>query len=98
VLATIIPANPQLSPPERNAFNDQMNVLIKALAQQENIPVADLNADFKAAGDLSALFDDHVHPNDAGYEIMAQGWFRAITRARSAATSSSPRFGFSFRP
>jgi hypothetical protein len=29
---------------------------------------------------------------------MAQGWFKAITRARSAAASSSPRFGFFFRP
>ena len=46
----------------------------------------------------AALFDDDVHPNDAGYQVMAQGWFKAITRARSAAASSSPRFGFGFRP
>jgi hypothetical protein len=39
-----------------------------------------------------------VHPNDAGYQVLAQGWFKAITRARSAAASSSPRFGFPFRP
>jgi len=96
VLATIIPANPRYSTPARDAFYDQTNVMIKALAQQENIVLADLNADFKAAGNLSALFDDDVHPNDAGYQVMAQGWFKAITRARSAAASSSPRFGFRF--
>jgi lysophospholipase L1-like esterase len=98
VLATIIPANPQHNTPARNAFYDQTNVMIKALAQEENIVLADLNADFKATGNLTALFDDHVHPNDAGYEIMAQGWFKAVTRSRSAAASSSPRFGFSIRP
>jgi lysophospholipase L1-like esterase len=96
VLATIIPANPRYSDAARDAFNDQTNVMIRALAQQENIICADLSADFKAAGDLTALFDDNVHPNDAGYEVMAQGWFEAITRTRAAAASSSHRFGFSF--
>jgi len=94
VLATIIPANPRYSNAARDAFNDQTNVMIKALAREENIVLADLDADFKATGSLSALFDDNVHPNDAGYQVMAQGWFKAITRARSAAASSSRRFGF----
>jgi lysophospholipase L1-like esterase len=97
VLATIIPANPRYSNAARDAFNDQTNVMIKQLAQQENIICADLSADFKAAGDLTALFSDNVHPNDAGYQVMAQGWFKAITRARSAAASSSRKFGFSLR-
>lgn len=94
VLATITPVNPALAPAGRNAWYDEMNVGIKALAQQEGIVLADLNADFKAAGNLSALFSDDVHPNDAGYQVMAQGWFKAITRARSAAASASRRFGF----
>ena len=75
-----------------------MNVRIKALAQEQKVTLADLNAEFKAAGNLPALFADDVHPNDAGYQVIAQGWFKAITRARSAAASSSPRFGFGFRP
>ena len=98
VLATIIPVNPNLAPAGRNAWYDEMNVRIKALAQEQGITLADLNADFKAAGNLPALFADDVHPNDAGYQVLAQGWFRAITRARSAALSSSRRFGFAFRP
>lgn len=98
VLATIIPVNPALNSPGRNAWYDEMNVRIKALAHEQKVTLADLNADFKAAGSLSALFADDVHPNDAGYQVMAQGWFKAITRARSAAASSSPRFGFAFRP
>jgi lysophospholipase L1-like esterase len=98
VLATIIPGNPAKVPAGRNAWFDEMNVKIKALAQEQNIVLADLNADFKAAGNLPALYSDDVHPNDAGYQVMAQGWWKAITRARSAAASSSPRFGFAFRP
>lgn len=98
VLATIIPANPSMAPAGRNVWYDEVNVRIKALAQEQKVTLADLNADFKAAGSLPALFADDVHPNDAGYQVMAQGWWKAITRARSAAASSSPRFGFSFRP
>jgi lysophospholipase L1-like esterase len=98
VLATIIPANPALVPSGRNTWYDEMNVRIKALARDENVPLADLNADFKAAGSLPGLFADHVHPNDAGYQVMAQGWFKAITRSRSAAASASPRFGLGLRP
>jgi lysophospholipase L1-like esterase len=94
VLASIIPANPARETPNRNLWYDQMNVLIKALAAEQGVLFADLNAEFKATGNLPSLFVDEVHPNDAGYQVMAQGWFKAITRARSASASASPRFGF----
>ena len=32
-----------------------------------------------------ALFTDHVHPNDRGYQIIGHEWFRAITTASVAA-------------
>jgi len=98
VLATIIPGNPAMVPAGRNAWFDEMNVKIKALAQEQRITLADLNADFKATGSLPALYYDDVHPNDAGYQVIAQGWFKAITRARSVAAASSSRFGFSLKP
>jgi lysophospholipase L1-like esterase len=94
VLATITPANPLYSTPARDAFYNETNTRIKALARERNVLLADLDAEFKASGNLSALFDDDVHPNDAGYQAMAQGWFKAITRARSAAATSSRRFGW----
>jgi lysophospholipase L1-like esterase len=96
VLATIIPGNPSLVPAGRNAWIDDMNVRIKALAVEQAVLLADLNAEFKASGNLAGLYSDDVHPNDAGYQAMAQGWFKAITRGRSAKASSSPRFGFRF--
>jgi lysophospholipase L1-like esterase len=98
VLGTIIPGNPNLVPAGRNAWNDEMNARIKVLAQQKQVLLADLNADFKATGNLPSLFADDVHPNDAGYQVLAQGWWKAVSRSRSAAASSSPRFGFPLRP
>ena len=72
-----------------------MNVGIKALGQQEQVLVADLNAEMKSAGSLPGLFADDVHPNDAGYQLLAQAWFKAITRGRAAATNAgAPSFGF----
>ncbi len=95
ILATIPPVNPAKAPASRNAWYDEMNVAIKALAQAQQVPLADMNADFKASGNLAGLFADEVHPNDAGYQILAQGWFKAITRGRAAAASASaPGFGF----
>jgi lysophospholipase L1-like esterase len=89
VLATIIPANPAIESTARNAWIDGMNILIKALAREEGALIADLNAAFRAEPSLPALFDDHVHPNDRGYEVMAQGFFRAITQSRSAAAAAT---------
>ena len=45
----------------------------------------DLEAAFLRAPSLPALFADHVHPSDAGYEVMAQAFFEAITRPQAAA-------------
>lgn len=89
VLATIIPANPALAAAGRNTWIDNMNVHVKALAQLRQVPLADLNAEMKATSPtLTPLFVDHVHPNDAGYQALARGWFAAITRSRSASASS----------
>jgi lysophospholipase L1-like esterase len=91
ILATIIPTNPAVEPVERNEWVDQVNAGLKTMAGREGVVVADLNAGFKAAGDLSTLFVDDVHPNDAGYKIMAQGFFKAITQARGGSPGASGR-------
>jgi lysophospholipase L1-like esterase len=93
ILATIIPVNPARAPEGRQKWIDDMNVAIKALAQSRQVALADLNAEMKAQPSLAALFSDDVHPNDAGYQVLAQGWFKAITRSRSAAASAR-RFAF----
>jgi lysophospholipase L1-like esterase len=96
VLATIPPVNPAMTPAGRNRWYDDMNVMIKALAQQQQVVLCDMNAEFKAQPNLAALYADDIHPNDAGYQVMAQAWFKAITRGRAqAASAARPHFGFS---
>src|SRR5687768_10126342 len=87
VLATIIPANPAHGdyPPDRNPWVAGMDARIRELARAEGAVLADLEAAFLRAPSLPALFSDHVHPNDAGYEIMAQAFFDAITQPAPAA-------------
>jgi lysophospholipase L1-like esterase len=82
-LATIIPVNPALNGQGRNDWVDGINTQLKAMAQAEGAFLVDLNQAFKNQPSLPALFDDGVHPNAAGYEVIAQGFFEAIAHGRS---------------
>jgi hypothetical protein len=91
VLATIIPTNTDFNPfvpLERNEWLELMNALIREMANQEGTVVADQWQAFFRVPEIGALFFDHVHPNDAGYRIMADTFFDAITRARAGAASN----------
>jgi lysophospholipase L1-like esterase len=87
VVSTIIPANPDQTPPERNQWVAAMNDKIKALARQEGAALADSYAAFTRAGNLPQLFDGQVHPNDAGYQLIAGAFFIAIARPPAATGS-----------
>ena len=87
VVSTIIPANPDQNPPERNQWVAAVNEKIKALARQEGAALADSYGAFTKAGNLPQLFEGPVHPNDAGYQLIAGAFFIAIARP-SAATGS----------
>jgi lysophospholipase L1-like esterase len=86
VLATIIPANPDRNIPERNHWVASMNELIRPMAAEEGALLADLEERFLSFGDLAQLYEDHVHPNDQGYEVMSAAWFEAIAHGSVAAT------------
>jgi len=89
VLATIIPVNPDNEfAVDRNFWVSKMNELIRTLAQQEGAVLADLYDAFSKAGDLRRLFEDKVHPNDEGYRIISEEFFRAIVTPGSAAPRS----------
>jgi len=89
VLGTIIPANPahSFNPPERSPWVSAMDVRIRELARAEGALLADLEAAFLRAPSVPALFADHIHPNDAGYEVMAQAFFDAIVHPPAAAAA-----------
>jgi lysophospholipase L1-like esterase len=80
VLATIPPANPVANPAGRNVWVSNMNELIRDLADEEGALLVDIEAAFLAEGNLVPLFEDHVHPNDRGYGIIASAFFEAITQ------------------
>jgi lysophospholipase L1-like esterase len=86
-LASIIPANigyDDRVPPSRQDWINENNVLIKQIADEEGAVFVDLNAAFiKSGRPLPTLFVDHLHPVAFGYELMAQTWFDAITKAYS---------------
>lgn len=88
VISTIIPCNVGYDarvPPNRQDWIVDMNALIRPMAKEEGAVLVDNFAAFMAVADYHTLMFDHVHPNDAGYAIMVDQWFQAITTAVPAA-------------
>jgi lysophospholipase L1-like esterase len=56
-----------------------MNDLIKPMVRSEGAALADGYAAMADSANLAGLFSDHIHPNDDGYRLLAQAFFRAIT-------------------
>jgi lysophospholipase L1-like esterase len=50
--------------------------MIREEAELERVPLADHEQAF--GRDLTLQGPDGLHPNDAGYEVMAETWFEAI--------------------
>ena len=89
ILGTIIPSNPGLNPPERNVWVAATNDKIRQLATEENVTLADPWALFPTGPELGDLFADHVHPNDAGHELIARAFFAAISGTPASATATA---------
>jgi len=92
IVGTIPPVNPQYadrSPTERNDWVRRMNELIRQMAAQERAQVAEIHGDFMRQASLPPLFFDFLHPNDAGYQIIQQAFFRAITQPLPGASAAS---------
>ena len=92
VVATLTPSNTGFdsrAPVERNDWVKAMNVQIKAMAPQEGALLVDVYSAFERTGSISRYMSDHVHPNDAGYELIAQAYFDALTHVRGTGTASA---------
>jgi lysophospholipase L1-like esterase len=97
-LATIPPPNPALISPPRNDFYKAVNEELAVIAAEEGAFLVDLHTAFEQAPDTAALFADHIHPNDAGYELIAQTFFEAIAHAVTPSAASVPSFGWRATP
>jgi len=94
ILGTIPPVNPNYTDrgaTERNEWVKQMNVLLRDMAKQQQVQVADIYDAFVKRGDLPSLFSDDLHPNETGYALIAQVWTRALTQPLGASTSGRGR-------
>ena len=90
ILSTIIPANPNGAlQPDRNQWVAAMNVRIRALAKEMSVPLADPEPLFLKDPAFDRLYTDHVHPNNSGYDHIAEAFFAAITTPATTATSVS---------
>jgi lysophospholipase L1-like esterase len=90
ILSTIIPGDPKSTmQPDRNEWVAGMATRIKALGREMGVPVADPQALFVKAPNFDSLYVDHVHPNNSGYELIAQAFFTAITTPLEAATAAA---------
>jgi lysophospholipase L1-like esterase len=101
VLGTIPPVNPAYtdkSPEDRNDWVRRMNDHVRALARQQKVPVAEVHGDFLKQASLPSLFTDYLHPNDAGFRVIARAFFNAITRPVSATSGSGRGPAFFFLP
>jgi lysophospholipase L1-like esterase len=84
-VATLPPVNPALNPAGRNDWIRAINDAIRAMAREEGAFLVDMHAAFTRQPSLPALFDDHVHPNEAGRRLVAETFFEAIAHGRSGA-------------
>jgi lysophospholipase L1-like esterase len=94
VVGTIPPVNPSYTdrdPDERNDWVKRMNDQIRTMARQERAAVAEVHGDFLKQASLPALFGDYLHPNDAGFQVMAKSFFDAITKPLSTSTPAAGR-------
>jgi len=92
ILGTIPPVNPAFAdrnPTERNDWVRRMNELVRQMAAAERVPVAEIHGDFLKQPSLPPLFADFLHPNDAGYQLVSQAFFRAITQPLPGASAAS---------
>jgi lysophospholipase L1-like esterase len=92
VLATILPVNVGYDarvPESRQVWVSQQDEYIRELAAEEGALLVDLERAFLAQPDLGQLFFDHIHPNDAGYQIMADTFFEALLRPRGTSAAAA---------
>jgi lysophospholipase L1-like esterase len=100
VVGTIPPVNPAYAdrnPEARNAWVTRMNEQVRAMARQERVPIAEVHGEFLKQASLPELFDDFLHPNDAGFRAIARSFFSAVTQPLSASGSFRPP-SFFLRP
>jgi lysophospholipase L1-like esterase len=90
-LATLPPQNPNGCCPNRGlswSLVEPYNDGLRGIASAENIPLVDVFQAF--GGDITTLVDfDGLHPTPAGYQRIAEEFYKSIKRTLEQSSSSS---------
>ena len=81
IISTILPVNPDGKFANLQDLIDETNIELVNMCDQMGFHYVDLNGLFRSQPSLSELFCDWGHPNEAGYQVMASGYFDAIMAA-----------------
>lgn len=76
IIGTYPPLNPEGFRTQGLGNIARLNDVIRQEAKKQGVSVADHEKDWN--GDLSMQGPDGLHPNENGYEQMAETWFQAI--------------------
>ena len=78
VIGTVLPVNPEGAHAYHQFRVDIYNDEIRAMAQEENVHIVDLNAAAWAYGDITRLYCDWGHPNGLGTALIANEFYEAM--------------------
>jgi len=80
VVAKLTPTTNDTTNGRVRTYNDAIPALVKTRADAgKHVGLVDMYAAFTANSSYkTALMNDELHPNDAGYVLMAQSWYAAI--------------------
>ncbi len=79
-VSTVTPAQAGNIRDRANPAIRNLNELIVDIAAARDVAVVDNHRAILENGGKS-LFSDHAHPNDRGYEIIAEQWYNALIRS-----------------
>jgi lysophospholipase L1-like esterase len=89
-LSTLTPPHTTLSPVERYNWVLKANDLIRALAKEEGVLLVDLGDAFIKTGNVNDYMFDYLHPNDKGYKLIADTFFKALTEGTLSSAGRAP--------
>jgi lysophospholipase L1-like esterase len=80
VLAEVVPTKDDDENQRMRAYNDAMPALVKARADaRKHVILVDMYGAFTQNTNYKTEYmNDNLHPNDAGYAVMANAWWDAI--------------------
>jgi lysophospholipase L1-like esterase len=90
VVATLTPPDTRKSPAQRYQWVLTANELIRSMARSHGALLVDIGDAFVKTGHPNDYLYDAIHPNDAGYGLMADTFFSALTQGRVEASVHAP--------